>query len=181
VIRLELSYHQRMRRVGILWSAILASAVAFSFACGGSDNTTADAGPTPTVVEAEVARGPEMLPACSLVTRQQAEEVLGFDVNEPRLTEDGMTCVYEETDPNDLGGTVLVSQTDGFGLFDSFGGEYEPITALGDEARYYGDVLALVVRRGDRFISIELRTSNRAPEDLTVARGFAQHALEALP
>ena len=170
----------RLRNLG---PAILAFALAFSFACGGSDDTPAVSAPAPTVVDTQVsdAAKPEMLPPCSLVTRQQAEEVLGFDVDEPRLSEDELTCIYEETDPNDLGGTVLVSQPGGFDLFDSFGGEYEGITGIGDEARHYPDVLALVVRAGDRFISVELRTSNRAPDDLTVATGFAEHALAAFP
>ena len=122
-----------------------------------------------------------LLPPCSLVTRGEAEAILGFPVDEPRLGEDGDTCIYEETDPNGFGGTVIVSQPNGFGLFDQLGGTPTPVPAVNESAKYYPDVLGLVIEHDGHFIAVELRTSNNAPPDVEVATGFANAAIAAIP
>ncbi len=122
-----------------------------------------------------------MLPPCSLVTRDQAETILGFPVDEPRLNDDSTTCIYEETDANGFGGTVIVSQPNGFGLFDQLGGTPTPVPTVNQSAKYYLDVLGLVVEQDGHFVAVELRTSNDAPPDLEVASGFANAALQAIP
>ena len=149
-------------------------------ACGGDDgsNDLTSGGAS----LGDILATPEnLLPPCSLVTREQAEAILGFPVDEPRVGEEGDTCIYEETDPNGFGGTVIVSQPNGFGLFDQLGGTPTPVAAVNDSAQYYPDVLALVFERNDHYIGIELRTSANAPPDLEVATGFANAALASIP
>jgi hypothetical protein len=150
-------------------------------ACGG-DGDDGGFGDLDLDLGGDVLATPEnLLPPCSLVTREQAEAILGFPVDEPRLNDDGTTCIYEETDPNGFGGTVIVSQPNGFGLFDQLGGTPTPVPEVNDSARYYPDVLGLVFEHDGHFVGIELRTSANAPPDLEVASGFANAALASIP
>ena len=89
-------------------------------ACGGDSDDFADLDLDLDLdLRGDILSTPEnLLPPCSLVTREQAESVLGFAVDAPRPGKDSDTCIYEETDPNGFGGTVIVSQPNGFGLFD---------------------------------------------------------------
>lgn len=163
-----------------LIAAVVTTAFALLLAaCGGDDDDTTG---LDLDLGNDVLATPEnLLPPCSLVTREQAEAILGFPVDEPRLGEDGDTCIYEETDPNGLGGTVIVSQPNGFGLFDQLGGTPTPVPEVNDTAKYYPDVLGLVFEHDGHFIGVELRTSNNAPPDLEVATGFANAASENIP
>jgi hypothetical protein len=150
-------------------------------ACGGDDDGSDTVEQVIDDIPADALSTPEnLLPPCSLVTREQAEAILGFPVDKPRVGEDGDTCIYEETDPNGLGGTVIVSQPNGFALFDQLGGTPTPVPDVNDSAKYYPDVLGLVFEQNGHYIGIELRTSNNAPPDLEVATGFANAALQAL-
>jgi hypothetical protein len=162
-------------------AAVVVTALSFLFvACGGDDSADLEID-LDGDLEDILATPENLLPPCSLVTREQAEAILGFPVDEPRVGKDEDTCIYEETDPNGFGGTVIVSQPAGFNLFDQLGGTPTPVPAVNDSATFYPDVLALVFEQNGHFIGIELRTSSNAPPDLEVATGFANAAREDLP
>ncbi len=180
-----------MIRIALLTLAALAALTA----CGGGGDeeepaattpageTAAPDGSTPTAAASPTAATtlPEITNLCDLMTREEAEEVLGVSVTTVNEVVGG-SCNYgtasgifgiERGSQRDF--EVGAPGTDGLG---------EPVPGIGDEAAWWGGGFLgsgiLSVRQGDFYLRIFVGEEEGAAQ-LEVAKDIAAKALERIP
>ena len=175
---------------------IAAFGVLLAAACGGGeDGDEAPPGGEATATEEpeepEADSGDETtggVELCSLVTKEEAEAVLGEPVDEPETG--AATCVYIASAIDSLG-SVAVGHFEYPGeelaasSFDSSketGGEIEPVSGIGDDAYWQAGIDGLSVLVGKHYllISVTLKSQDDAAA-LEASKELAQQVIDRLP
>jgi len=177
-------------------------------ACGGDDESTATPGGTRTAAATAAATGTRAPAAtaspratqaatataqastgeidpCALVTKAEAEAIVGESLGEPAVTITEMLagCLYSAPDFDSVNVDVLTydSEDDAKSLFQMAIdiNDYPEIEGIGDRAydsRPIGDITVL---KGKYELSVDVSTGGE--DDLEVAKGLAAKAVDRLP
>jgi hypothetical protein len=198
-----------LRALGVLSFAALSGLILLA-ACGGDDESTATPGGTRTPAATAAAtstRGPAATAAaspratqagtatpqastgeidpCTLVTKAEAEAVVGESLGEPAVTITEMLagCLYSTPDFDSVNVDVLTydSEDDAKSLFQMAIdiNDYPEIEGIGDRAydsRPIGDITVL---KGKYELSVGVSTGGE--DDFEVAKGLAAKAVDRLP
>jgi hypothetical protein len=198
-----------LRALGVLSFAALSGLILLA-ACGGDDESTATPGGTRTPAATAAAtstRGPAATAAaspratqagtatpqastgeidpCTLVTKAEAEAIVGESLGEPAVTITKMLvgCLYSTPDFDSVNVDVLTydSEDDAKSLFQLAIdiNHYPEIEGIGDRAydsRPIGDITVL---KGKYELSVDVSTGGE--DDFEVAKGLAAKAVDRLP
>jgi len=196
-----------LRALGVLSFAALSGLILLA-ACGGDDESTATPGGTRTAAATAAATGTRTAAAtaspratqaatataqastgeidpCALVTKAEAEAIVGESLGEPAVTITKMLagCLYSTPDFDSVNVDVLTydSEDDAKSLFQLAIdiNDYPEIEGIGDRAydsRPIGDITVL---KGKYELSVGVSTGGE--DDFEVAKGLAAKAVDRLP
>jgi len=196
-----------LRALGVLSFAALSGLILLA-ACGGDDESTATPGGTRTAAATAAATGTRTAAApaspratqaatataqastgeidpCALVTKAEAEAIVGESLGEPAVTITKMLagCLYSTPDFDSVNVDVLTSDSedDAKSLFQMAIdiNDYPEIEGIGDRAydsRPIGDITVL---KGKYELSIDVSTGGE--DDFEVAKDLAAKAVDRLP
>ena len=196
-----------LRALGVLSFAALSGLILLA-ACGGDDESTATPGGTRPAAATAAAPGTRTAAAtaspratqaatataqastgeidpCALVTKAEAEAIVGESLGEPAVTITKMLagCLYSTPDFDSVNVDVLTydSEDDAKSLFQLAIdiNDYPEIEGIGDRAydsRPIGDITVL---KGKYELSVGVSTGGE--DDFEVAKGLAAKAVDRLP
>ncbi len=139
--------------------------------------------PTPEGATPEAAASPtDGIYLCDLVTPEEVEEALGESVTDTRDL-DTVSCLYSTAPKNSVSierGSQQILEEGIYGADAS----REPVSGIGDEAAWFGDVAPryLSVRQGDFYFQVRLNLPDvDSSTQLEIAKDLAAKAVERLP
>jgi hypothetical protein len=139
--------------------------------------------PTPEGATPEAAASPTTeINLCDLVTPEEVEEALGESVTDTRDL-DTVSCLYSTAPKNSVSIERGSQQIFEEGIYGA-DAPREPVSGIGDEAAWFGDVAPrfLSVRQGDFYFQVRLNLPDvDSSTQLEIAKDLAAKAVERLP